>query len=324
MPSSKRRLPVKVAESAIAPQFRKLAATTRRVKLPATVPKYNPFNNYKGLNISLMKPFTIGAPAPASAPKSRVRVRTRVRTQAKSVPNNYNNPYASNRPSSTTITKMELLKSLPDKYIALGHGGYQDDKYFVVPKDVLIIFVSQPSRYLPQYIITPDFYKYFERANRNYSNRTVSVPSVLEGRYERMYGPGEQIYDLTLEFKDPNWPGMGLHSLPIEQGIFKNETKPGEYSGKMGRLNELVKKGPGVYFIVSCRALPYQPFYQYVQNQTIQYFPTNTTWLLGSRIQRANKASKSMKKRRMVDPRPRPGPSKRAKTSNSSSRKVRK
>jgi hypothetical protein len=265
-----------------------------------------------------MKPFTIGAPAPKSNTKTKTRARTRVGTRAKSVPNNYDNPYASKRPSSTTLTKMELLKSLPAKYIALGHGVYQDRKHFVVPKDVLIIFVSQPSRYLPQYIITSDFYKYFGSANRNYSNRNVIVPSVLNHRYERMFGPGERLYDLTLEFKDPAWPGMGLHRLPIEQNIFKNEKNPGKYSGKMGRLHDLVvEQGPGVYFIVSCRATANQPFNQFVQNRSIQYFKENSP-SLGSRIQAVNKAQGGILSKRRMEFSPNGSrPSKRARTSYS-------
>jgi len=265
-PLSKKRLTVKL--SAIEPQFRvktknKSRSRTKSVKL----------------NWSLLgKPFTLGKLSSTQA-------------QGKST-----------MKPTTTLTKLELVRTLRKKYISLGHGTYESHDYFVVPKNVVIIFVSRSSRYLPQSVVSPEFYNYFGKSDRNYSNRNVNVPEILEGRYERIYGPGEQVANLSLDFNDPDWPGMGLHRLPIAQGTFK--TDPGKYVGMKGNLKQLVEEGPGVYFIVSCRAIVYprkQPYDQKNQSRTVKYFlPSAIT--LGGQVQAQNEISQSLRKRRRISP----------------------
>ena len=62
---------------------------------------------------------------------------------------------------TTSLTKLELIRTLRNKYIALGHGTYESSDYFVVPNNVVIIFISRSSRYLPQSVVSPEFYRYF-------------------------------------------------------------------------------------------------------------------------------------------------------------------
>jgi hypothetical protein len=92
---------------------------------------------------------------------------------------------------------------------------------------------------------------------------------------------------------------MGLHRLPIEEGIFK--TKPGKYAGLKGSLKQLVQQGPGVYFIVSCRAITGQPQWQKDQRKGVHYFRKSPS-TLGGQIRMQNSISSSLRKRRRISP----------------------
>ena len=181
-------------------------------------------------------------------------------------------------------TKRSLIKKLP-KYIMLGHGLYSSSpKVFVVPDDKIYIFLSKSSRYLPQSIITPEFYKYFRTL-------TGPGPKILEGWQQRVYGPGDQCSDIGLSFVDPVWPGMGIHKLPLKADAFK--TTPGDLAGTSGTLSNL-NGPPGVYFIVSCRAISGQSILY--QNQSATYiFPKGSTH---QRVQNEDTASARLNKRR--------------------------
>ena len=200
---------------------------------------------------------------------------------------------------TTSLTKIELIRTLRNKYIALGHGTYESHDYFVVPKNVVILFVSRSSRYLPQSVVSPEFYSYFGSPYRNYSSTSINVPQVLDDRYERTYGPGERVANLYLNFRDPQWPGMGLHRLPIAQGTFK--TTPGKYAGLRGTLKELVQQGPGVYFIVACRAIVGQSEKEFSQLKTVHYYPPFPS-ILGGQVRLQNEISQSLRKRRRISP----------------------
>ena len=181
-------------------------------------------------------------------------------------------------------TKRILTKTLP-KYIMMGHGVYtKSPKVFTVPDDKVYIFVSKSSRYLPQSIITPEFYKYFK-------SLSGPMPKVLQGWKQRIYGPGDRCSDISLNFSDPAWPGMGIHKLPLKADQFK--TTLGELSGMKGPLSEL-NAPPGVYFIISCRAITGQS--TRYGNQSANYlFSKGSTH---QRIQNENAASSRLNKRR--------------------------
>lgn len=188
-------------------------------------------------------------------------------------------------------TKLELIRKLP-KYIALAHGGYNDNpSTFVVPDDTVYIFLSKASRYLMDDVITPQFYDFFGRADKNYTAiNSPNMPNVVKGWDARTYGPGQMISDITLQFSDPKWPGMGVHPLPIRQDQFK--TTPGLFNGQIGPLSSLKMKG--VIFIVACRKVGQQA--QWFTNQKLNYvFPPNSTH---ARLLEQNKISKSLRKRR--------------------------
>ena len=183
------------------------------------------------------------------------------------------------------LTKKELIRVLP-RYIVLGHGNYTTSpKVFTVPTDTVFIFLSKASRYLSTSIITPQFYDFFGK------NPTGSVPPVMEGWTKRVYGPGERISDIHLAFIDPEWPGMGIHKLPVRMNQFK--TTPGMFHGKTGFLSSMANL-PGVFFIVACRPLPGQPM-TYMRQNVNYYFSSPT---LGRRLLNENKVSQSILKRR--------------------------
>ena len=187
-------------------------------------------------------------------------------------------------------TKQELIRRLP-KYIVLGHGTYQSHPpTFIVPANTVFIFVSKASRYLVQSVITDEFYNYFSSTSRNYTRVNKNTPDLFKNLNTRVYGPGERMSDITLSFKDPEWPGMGIHPLPINKNQFK--TTKGALSGKTGTLSSLSE--PGVFFIVSCRAIQGQS--NLYRNQRVNYLfdPTSTH----ARLVNENKISKSLYKRR--------------------------
>ena len=79
------------------------------------------------------------------------------------------------------------------------------------------------------------------------------------------------------------------------------KTTPGKYSGLSGNLKQLVQQGPGVYFIVACRAIVGQPEYQQSQQKTIHYYPAFPS-ILGGQVRLQNEISQSLRKRRRVSP----------------------
>ena len=188
-------------------------------------------------------------------------------------------------------TKLELIRKLP-KFIALAHGEYDPHApIFTVPDDTVYIFVSKASRYLLQSVITPQFYNFFGKAGKNYTAlNTPNMPNVIKGWNTHVYGPGQRMRDISLQFSDPQWPGMGIHPLPVKPDQFK--TTPGLYNGQTGPLSSLKLKG--VIFLVNCRAVKNQP--NFYNNQTANYqFPRNT---IQSHILVENNISKSLRKRR--------------------------
>ena len=188
-------------------------------------------------------------------------------------------------------TKLELIRKLP-KFISLAHGEYDPQApIFIVPDDTVYIFVSKASRYLLQSVITPQFYNFFGRADKNYTALNSSnMPNVIKGWNTHVYGPGQRMWDITLQFSDPQWPGMGIHPLPVKQNQFK--TTPGLYNGQTGPLSSLKLKG--VIFLVNCRAVKNQA--NFYSNQTANYkFTPNT---IHANIIVENNISKNLRKRR--------------------------
>jgi hypothetical protein len=193
-----------------------------------------------------------------------------------------------------SLTKQELIRKLP-KFIMLGHGEYeQNPGYIIVPEKTVFVFLSKASRYLPQSIVDNKFYKFFGKSERNYSVRhTDDMPDVVKGWYTHVYGPGERMSNIGLHFLDPDWPGMGVHKLPIRQNQFK--TKPGKFNGESGHLVDLIPHlKPGVYFLVTCRAFPEQN-YIYTDIHTNFWFPKGTPQ---RRIQEEDNVSKSILRRK--------------------------
>lgn len=188
-------------------------------------------------------------------------------------------------------TKLELIRRLP-KFISLGHGSYdQHAPIFTVPDDTVYIFISKASRYLAQSVITPQFYNFFGRAGKNYTAlNSPNMPDVIKGWDTHVYGPGQRMRDITLQYSDPNWPGMGIHPLPITQNQFK--TTPGLFHGQTGPLSSLNLRG--VIFLVNCRAVANQPLIYNNQSANYKFLPQT----IHANILVENNISKNLRKRR--------------------------
>ena len=190
-------------------------------------------------------------------------------------------------------TKRELIRRLP-KYISLAHGVYSSHTYFTVPENTVYIFISKASRYLLQSVITDKFYKFFGNDKRNYTAKeTNNMPGVMKGWHMRVYGPGQRMGDIELHYEDDDWPGMGIHRLPIKPNQFK-ETE-GYSHGETIMLSSL--KIQGVIFLVNCRATTDQS--KMYSNQLNEYkFPESS---LESYLLLQNIVSSSLNKRRRLN-----------------------
>ena len=178
----------------------------------------------------------------------------------------------------TSETKIELIKSKP-KYILLAHGSYSNPPpVFIVPPKTVIIFISKASRGLAQSIVTDQFYNFFGRSNRNYSQLNSSnMPEIVKGWNTHTYGPGQQISDINLSFRDPEWPGMGIHTLPIGPNQFK--IRSGQFAGQEKTLSTLqFPPGGSVLFVVACRGLSRQESHSN-QTRTRNTFANNMSRL---------------------------------------------
>jgi hypothetical protein len=196
--------------------------------------------------------------------------------------------------NSKNITKRELIKRLP-KFLALSHGSYSTtSKFFIVPEKTVFIFLSKASRYLLQSVVDDDFYRFFG-AERNYTKpySPTNMPKVLEGWDKRVYGPGQRMRDITLQFSDPQWPGMGIHHLPIRHNQLK--TTPGQYQGLTGELSSLKMPPSGaVIFIVACRGFQGQNASYSNQKANYKFRPN----MPHAQLLVENKVSSSLTKRR--------------------------
>ena len=184
-------------------------------------------------------------------------------------------------------TKADLIKRLP-KYVMLGHGMYdQKPRRFIVPPNTVYIFASRASRYLPQSVLTPQFYRFF-------SDPTLckAEPEVLKGWKQRVYGPGDVFDDIRITFEDPLWPGMGLHKMPLYPGRFRF-SPGGKFHGQDRNLSSL-PLAPGVYFIIACRAI-WDQSPRYINQRTNYLFSRGSTH---ERIASQNVASSRLQKRR--------------------------
>ena len=192
---------------------------------------------------------------------------------------------------NTQKTKRELLKTLP-RYISLAHGTYESNiGNFIVAENKIFVFVSQASRYLLQNVI-PELYQFFTKDDITGQR----VPNVLKDWRKRTYGPGERCSILKLQYSDVQWPGMGIHELPIKNDTFT--TTPGLLHGQTVDLSYINTNGPaGTYFIVSCRAVTGQPS-RYSSQRTNYIFTPNSTH---ARLVSENVASSSLSKRRILN-----------------------
>lgn len=157
-------------------------------------------------------------------------------------------------------------------YLVVGHGSHIPGNYFVVPNGTYVVFFSSPGVALSSALITN---AKFNSMLRN----PFSVAQFLAGtlprnslpdyfRYSRsnfnwkklMYAPRTNCPNLHIEMRDTTQPlntttgtgvlqqYMGVWKLPTSTRSFVNETKT---------LSEILSsKGPGVYFIYSCRGSP--------------------------------------------------------------------
>lgn len=192
-------------------------------------------------------------------------------------------------------TKRNALRRQTDFKMILAHGQYgiTTELTTILPNQY-IIFVSRTSRYLPQHVIDRRFKEIFTSLTliKDLIKGTLTnVPPYLKDLETRTYGPGDQCPDLMMQMRDPAWPGMGVHQLPLS---WPNQLRilPGEANGQTYKISQY--HGTGVTFIVACRGVEGQnSSYSGVVNRYI--FPPGSIY---SRLQTQDEISARILKRR--------------------------
>ena len=186
-------------------------------------------------------------------------------------------------------------------YVSLAHGVYETSNIrpYVIPDNLYVVYVSKSARYLAQSVVDADFYRYFGSVplvKNSIRDARSWKPSVLDGMFQRVYGPGDVIADIMLRYKDPEWPGMGIHRLPIQPNQFKMFR--GDFNGRTMHISEVLSSTtystPTIVFFVNCRATTNTPS-SYIR-QNINYNFGGTT--LENKLILQNIISSRMNKRR--------------------------
>jgi hypothetical protein len=182
-----------------------------------------------------------------------------------------------------------------DLYMLFGHGVYKRDvTTFTVPAGKYFIFISRTSRYLPQSVVTPEFYNFFTDLAqiKGLLKDEVEPPRFMSNWRNRTYGPGDSCPDLTLHMQDTQWPGMGAHRLPLVQNGLRIAPTLGGSGGNL-KISEV--PGTGVFFIVACRATETQSVnFRNLNRNSYNFAPGS----LENRLQRQNLISTRTNKRR--------------------------
>lgn len=181
--------------------------------------------------------------------------------------------------------KMEVSAMLRrgKKNLVLAHG-YPNEKYgtFRVPDNQIFVFVAEPGKLLSQDFIDNKFYELFSKPN---------VFGIPDEWIKRTYVPGSECPNVRLDPKDPMWPGMGLHALPLNGFLAVHPNRPGDPvrdpSGLAKKIfphnpafkNNVVRGRPvdflsnvaadGVVFVVACRKVFLSPNVTIVKKATV-------------------------------------------------------
>jgi hypothetical protein len=79
--------------------------------------------------------------------------------------------------------------------------------------------------------------------------------------FKRVYGPGDIIADIKLSYRDPEWPGMGIHKLPIQPNQLR--MIPGAFHNRTMYISEVLSstsyQTPTIVFFVNCRGTTNMP-----------------------------------------------------------------
>lgn len=176
-----------------------------------------------------------------------------------------------------STTKRDAMRSSANMYLSLAHGGYDTNNTqpYVIPNNVYVVYASKASRYLMDSMMDDDFYRYFGSVpliKKSIKDARSWKPEVLRGMFQRVYGPGDVIADINLTYKDTNWPGMGIHKLPI-QPIDMTGPSGGIFSGRTMNISDVLSvlrfRTPTILFFVNCRGTT--GLSTYYQRQNINY-----------------------------------------------------
>jgi hypothetical protein len=163
-------------------------------------------------------------------------------------------------------TKREVMMTSDELYVSLAHGGYETSNIrpYVIPDNLYVVYVSKASRYLAQTVIDSDFYRYFGSVplvKNSIRDARSWKPSVLDGMFQRVYGPGDVIANILLQYRDPEWPGMGIHRLPIQPNQLR--VIPGDFHNRTMHISDVLSSTtyptPTIVFFVNCRATTNTP-----------------------------------------------------------------
>lgn len=138
---------------------------------------------------------------------------------------------------------------------------------FKVPPGTIVVFMSEPGELLPQDVVDKKFYEMFS------DPQLLGIPREW---VERTYVAGSECPNIQLDPNDPQWPGMGLHALPLNGFLAKHPNRPrdpvqdaADLAAKLARRNPSFRnqvlrgrpigkflgdvRAQGVIFVAACR-----------------------------------------------------------------------
>jgi hypothetical protein len=186
-----------------------------------------------------------------------------------------------------------------------------------VPKDTIIIFLSEPGKCMWIHAGRVLARRYFMSNNslRNFFMGGGGAQGVHHGEIlSRTFVPGQEYPNMIVEFHDNEFPGFGwVRKLPLTRNLAENANNmrkegPPERGEIYNRINHgphasyylsqiLTYLGPGVYIINACMPAP---------NFRRNRLPvTSATWNLyaGNKLTRTGPVTKGLRRLRKVFPR---------------------
>jgi hypothetical protein len=172
----------------------------------------------------------------------------------------------------TTKNKIRRYADSAKTTLVFAHGVQTTEQKFVVRSDQVIVFMAPIGAKLSTRSMTRRAYEIFSNSQliKDYVTGTLPrVPEFMKGWASRTYGPGTRCPNLWIDFKDPNWPAMGVLKLPLRGLLRKyspkiatslvhlvgttNVVRDPVHYGTQAWLSDVTKDIKGLVFVIACR-----------------------------------------------------------------------